>query len=69
MKKLLILIPLMAATMATTGCNPHGRHSLPIALDSDTIVIPKPKVVEPQLPPAAADSDSTQLIKPELPQG
>ena len=58
MKKLLFIVPLMAATLATTGCGQSTGQGLTIAIDSDTIVLPKPQVIEADSTPAVADSDS-----------
>ena len=58
MKKLLFIVPLMAATLSTTGCGQRTRQGLTIAIDSDTIVLPKPQVIEADSTPAVADSDS-----------
>lgn len=61
MKKLLFVVPLMAAGFAVTGCGLQGRSNLTIAIDSDTIVIPKPEA-EPELIPVVADSDSLAIV-------
>lgn len=62
MRKILFTLPLMAAGFAATGCGSGGKHTLSIALDSDTIVIDQPVKEEPELIPVVADSDSLPKV-------